>query len=90
MQHHSLARVAASIAAGFATLALSATTDKLASLVAGGADPASHATRAAANVAGYHVAFLVGAGLFAISLVIALTVISARRDDLPTESAVAA
>ncbi len=72
------------------TLALSATTDKLASLAAGGADPTSAATQATANVAGYHVAFLVGACLFAISLVVALVVIAARRDDLPAQTAVTA
>lgn len=72
------------------TLALSATTSKLASLVAGGADPASPATQATANVAGYHVAFVVGAGMFALALLVAATVVVARRDDLPTEGAVVA
>jgi len=72
------------------TLALSATTSKLGSLVAGGADPAAPLTQATAQVAGYHVAFLVGAGLFAASLVVALLVIAARRSDLPAENAAVA
>lgn len=72
------------------TLALSATTSKLGDLVAGGADPTSPGTQAAANVAGYHTAFVVGAGIFAVALLVAATVIVARRDDLPVEGAAVA
>ncbi len=72
------------------TLALSTTTSKLGSLVAGGADPASPATRAAASVAGYHVAFVVGAAMFALALVVAAAVVVARKDDLPSDGAVVA
>ncbi|CAM5788199.1 MFS transporter [Cellulomonas persica] len=72
------------------TLALAAASDKLTSLVAGGADPAAPATQATASVAGYHVAFLAGAVMFVIALLIAATVIAARRDDLPTEGAAVA
>ncbi|MBT0993310.1 MFS transporter [Cellulomonas sp. DKR-3] len=72
------------------TLALSATADKLADLIAGGADPASPAVAASANVAGYHVAYFAGAALLAIALAVAVAIVKARKSDLPTEGAVAA
>jgi EmrB/QacA subfamily drug resistance transporter len=72
------------------TLALTATANKLADLIAGGSDPASPAVHAAANVAGYHVAYVAGAVLLAVALVVAITVVKARKADLPTEGAVAA
>jgi EmrB/QacA subfamily drug resistance transporter len=72
------------------TLALTATANKLADLIAGGGDPTSPAVHAAANVAGYHVAYVAGAVLLAVALVVAITVVKARKADLPTEGAVAA
>ncbi|AEI10726.1 MFS transporter [Cellulomonas gilvus] len=72
------------------TFALTATTDKFAELIASGQDAGSPAAIATANVAGYHVAYFAGAGLLALGLVAAVTLIQARRSDLPTEGAVAA
>ena len=43
----------------------------------------------AAFVHGYHVAFIWGAVMLAVALVIALVAISAKKDDLPTEGALA-
>ena len=44
---------------------------------------------AAAFVHGYHVAFISGAVLLAVALVISVVAISAKKDDLPTEAAMA-
>ena len=44
---------------------------------------------ATAQVAGYHVAYLGGAVLMFVGLAAAATLISAKKDDLPTEAAVA-
>jgi EmrB/QacA subfamily drug resistance transporter len=72
------------------TVAISAVTAKLASLVASGADPSSTAVTNAAMVHGYHVAYVWGAAAFALALLVAIFVIRARRDELPTEGALAA
>ncbi|GEL95408.1 MFS transporter [Cellulomonas composti] len=71
------------------TFAITATTNKLTDLVAGGADAADAATQATAQVAGYHVAYLAGAGLLVLALVATIALIQARRSDLPTEGAAA-
>ena len=47
-------------------------------------------TLATAQVAGFHVAYLGGAILLALGFVAALTLITAKKDDLPAEAAVAA
>jgi EmrB/QacA subfamily drug resistance transporter len=70
------------------TFAISATASKLTDL-AGGGEP-TQAMVATAQVAGYHVAYLGGAVLMFVGLVAALTLISAKKDDLPSEAAVAA
>jgi len=70
------------------TFAISATASKLTDL-AGGGEP-TQAMLATAQVAGYHVAYLGGAVLMFVGLVAALTLISAKKDDLPSEAAVAA
>ena len=70
------------------TFAISATASKLTDL-AGGTEP-TQAMLATAQVAGYHVAYLGGAVLMFVGLVAALTLISAKKDDLPSESAIAA
>jgi EmrB/QacA subfamily drug resistance transporter len=54
------------------------------------ADPAFAATaEATASVEGYHAAFYSAAGLFAVALVAAFLLIRAKKEDLPTEGAVA-
>ena len=54
-------------------------------------DPAFAATaEAQASVAGYQVAFAVAAGILALALVVAIALINAKKDDLPTEGAIAA
>jgi len=40
-------------------------------------------------IAGYHAAFLIGAGLLAAAVIVIAVLISARKDDLPTEGALA-
>ena len=70
------------------TFAISATASKLTDL-AGGGDP-TQGMLATAQVAGYHVAYLGGAALMFVALVAAAALISAKKDDLPTEAAVAA
>jgi EmrB/QacA subfamily drug resistance transporter len=72
------------------TFSISATADKLSDLAAGGADAAARSTLATAQVAGFHVAYLGGAILLAMGFVAALTLITAKKDDLPAEAAVAA
>ncbi|PJI86695.1 MFS transporter [Luteimicrobium subarcticum] len=72
------------------TVAISAATDKIGDLVAGGANPKDPMTAATAQVHGFHTAYVWGAGFFAIALLIAAFVIVARRDSLPAEGAVAA
>jgi EmrB/QacA subfamily drug resistance transporter len=72
------------------TFSLSATATKLSDLTAGGADAAAQTTLATAQVAGFHVAYLGGAILLARGFLAALTLITAKKDDLPAESAVAA
>ncbi|WP_231505192.1 MFS transporter [Cellulomonas sp. URHE0023] len=69
------------------TFAISATATKLTDL-ANGAEP-TQAMVATAQVAGYHVAYLGGAVLMFVGLVAAATLISAKKDDLPTEGAAA-
>ena len=69
------------------TFAIAATATKLKDL-AGSGDPTKGMV-ATAQVAGYHVAYLGGAVLLFIGLVAAATLISAKKDDLPTEGAVA-
>ncbi len=69
------------------TFAISATASKLTDL-AGGGDP-TQSMLATAQVAGYHVAYLGGAVLMFVGLVAAATLISAKKDDLPSEGAVA-
>ena len=70
------------------TFAISATASKLTDLTGGG-DP-TQGMLATAQVAGYHVAYLGGAALMFVALVAAAALISAKKDDLPTEAAVAA
>jgi EmrB/QacA subfamily drug resistance transporter len=72
------------------TFSISATTSKLSDLVAGGADASAQATLATAQVAGFHVAYLGGAIMLALGFVAALTLITAKKDDLPADAAVAA
>ncbi|ROS72141.1 MFS transporter [Cellulomonas sp. PhB143] len=72
------------------TVSISAITAKMGDLVAGGADPTSAATLHEASVSGYHVAYVWGAGFFALALVLVAVLISARKDDLPADAAVAA
>ncbi|WP_051275142.1 MFS transporter [Cellulomonas sp. URHD0024] len=69
------------------TFAISATASKLTEL-AGGAE-ATQAMVETARVAGYHVAYLGGAVLMFVGLAAAATLISAKKDDLPADSAVA-
>ena len=69
------------------TFAISATASKLTSL-AGTGEP-TQSMLATAQVAGYHVAYLGGAVLMFVGLVAAATLISAKKDDLPSEGAVA-
>ncbi|WP_029433105.1 MFS transporter [Blastococcus sp. URHD0036] len=55
------------------------------------ADPAFAATaEAQANVSAYHVAFASAAGILALGLLLAIFLIKAKKEDLPTEAAVAA
>ncbi len=72
------------------TFSISATATRLSDLAAGGADPSAAATLATAQVAGFHVAYLGGAIMLALGFVAALTLITAKKDDLPAEAAVAA
>lgn len=69
------------------TFAISATASKLTRLANGGTP--TQDMLATAQVAGYHVAYLGGAVLMFVGLAAAATLISAKKDDLPAESAVA-
>ncbi|HWJ86089.1 MAG TPA: MFS transporter, partial [Cellulomonas sp.] len=72
------------------TFALTATADKIADLVGAGGDPASATVQATAQVAGFHVAYIGSAVMLILAFLVALTMISAKKDDLPTEGAIAA
>jgi EmrB/QacA subfamily drug resistance transporter len=72
------------------TFALTATATKLTDLIKGGADPTSPATQATAQVAGFHVAWAGAAIMLLVALVIAATVISAKKSDLPAQAMEAA
>jgi len=72
------------------TFALTATTNKITDLVAGGGDASSPALQATAQVAGFHVAWIGSASMLILALVVAITMITAKRDELPAEGAVAA
>lgn len=72
------------------SFAITAMTSKMTDLLAGGADASDPAVIAQASIAGYHVAYLVGAAFLAIAFVVALTMISANKSELPSEGAVAA
>jgi len=72
------------------TFAVSAITGKLGDLVAGGADPSSQQVQLTAQLHGYHVAYVWGAGFFVLALLVAITVITAKRDSLPAAGAAAA
>jgi EmrB/QacA subfamily drug resistance transporter len=48
------------------------------------------AIAAQGTVDGYHAAFITAAGLFALALVVAIVLVKAKKEDLPTEAAVAA
>ncbi|MEN0130719.1 MAG: MFS transporter [Brevundimonas sp.] len=72
------------------TFALTAAASKVGDLVAGGADPSSPATVATAQVAGFHVAYIGSSIMLILAFLVAVVFISAKKDDLPTEGAVAA
>jgi len=72
------------------TFALTATTNKVADLVAAGGDPASKALQATAEVAGFHVAWIGSACMLILALIIAAVMITAKKDELPAEGAIAA
>jgi len=72
------------------TFALTATTNKITDLVAGGSDATSPTVQATAQVAGFHVAWIGSASMLILALVVAITMITAKKDELPAEGAVAA
>ena len=72
------------------TFALTATADKLGELIGAGGDPKSASLQATAEVAGFHVAYIGSAVMLVLALLIAVVMISAKKDDLPSEGAIAA
>jgi EmrB/QacA subfamily drug resistance transporter len=72
------------------TFALTAAADKVGELAAGGADPSAAATIATAQVAGFHVAYIGSAVMLILAFLVAFVFISAKKDDLPAEGAIAA
>ncbi|ROS26032.1 MFS transporter [Cellulomonas sp. PhB150] len=72
------------------TFALTATADKLGELIGAGGDPKSASLQATAEVAGFHVAYIGSAVMLILALLIAIVMISAKKDDLPSEGAIAA
>ncbi|MDM7830315.1 MFS transporter [Cellulomonas edaphi] len=72
------------------TFALTATANKIGDLAAGGQDPSAPATVATAQVAGFHVAYIGSASMLILAFLVAVVLINAKKDELPTEGAVAA